>query len=125
MRLIPTDVVVSVRNGFVEDLTQLIISRRQDIKLEKTYWDEWVTCVVDAAGALAGRDLPAREAVAQSYRICGTQEDADRRQLATLTSEPAVVMERRKSRVFLVLAKYVEDVRAGGADRPKKPDVTI
>ncbi len=121
----PAGVVAKVRSGFVDDLTQLIISRRQDIKLEKAYWDEWVTCVLDAAGSLAGRDVPVREAVMQSYRICGTQEDADRRQLASLTSDPAAVMERRKNRASAVLAKFVEDIRSGGTDRSKRPDITI
>ncbi len=124
-RLVPAEGVAFVRNTAREKLTQIIVERRQDIKLEKAYWDEWVNCVLDAAGNLAGQDLSVREAVTRSYRICGMQEDADRRQLAILISDPAAVMERRKNHASAVLAKFVEDIRAGGADRPKRPDITI
>jgi hypothetical protein len=124
-RLIPAEGVSIARNTVTEKLTQMIIERRQDIKLAKTYSEEWASCVIDAAAEIAKRDLSVKEAVVQSYRVCGAQEEAVRRQLATLTSDPAAEIERRKTRVAPVVAKFVEEVRSGGPDRPKRPDITI
>jgi hypothetical protein len=124
-RMIPAEGSARVRNTFVENLTQMIIDRRQDIKLTKAYSDEWASCLIGAAGELARRELPLKEAVVQSYRVCGAQEDVVRRQLANLTSDPAAEMDRRKIRVSLMLAKFVEEIRSGGADRPKRPDISI
>jgi len=124
-RVIPPETVARMRNSFVEKLSQMIIDRRQNIKLAKASWEEWTHCVVDAAEELAKRELPLKEAVLQSYRVCGVQEDAVRRQLANLTSDAAAEVERRKIRVAPIVGKFVEEVRSGGADRPKKPDMTI
>ena len=124
-RAIPTEVVAGVRNGFVEDLTQIIIDRRQEIKLSKASWDDWAHCVVDAAEDLAKRELQVKEAVLQSYRRCSSEEDAVRVHLANLTSDAGAELERRKIRVAPIVAKWVEQVRSAGPDRPKRPDITI
>jgi hypothetical protein len=124
-RLIPAESVAIARNAVAEKLTQMIIDRRQEIKLAKAYSEEWVSCVIDAAADIAKRDLPVKEAVARSYRVCGVKEDAVRRHLANLTSDPVAEIERRKVRVAPIVAKFVEEVRSGSPDRTMRPDITI
>jgi hypothetical protein len=124
-RIIPTDMVAYLRNSFVEKLTQIIIERRQDIKVAQATWKEWADCVIDAAGEIVKREMPLKEAVLQSYRVCGVEEDAVRRTLANLTSDAAAEVDCRKIRVAPIVAKWVEEVRSARGDRPKPPDITI
>jgi hypothetical protein len=125
MRIIPAELVARARNTVVEKLAQMIIDRRQDIKLAKSSSEAWASCVIDAAAEHAKREIPVREIIDQSYRVCRSEEETVRRQLANLTSDPVGEIERRKVRVFPIIAKFVEGVRSGAPDRPRRPDITI
>ncbi len=124
-RVIPAEVVARLHSGFVDQLTQMIIERRQDIKLARAYSEEWGNCLIEAAVEQARREIPLRAAVVQSYGLCTKQEEAFSRQLAKLISNPAAEIERRKGRDVPVLTKFVEQIRSGGMERPKRPDVSI
>ena len=80
-------------------------------------WAAWVNCVADAAVDLAKGELPLKEAVVRSYRRCSVQEDAVRTQLAKFSSDAAAEVERRKTRVAPLVAKWVEQNRLDGAGR--------